>query len=407
MKQFKTRILGTVALTVIFSVICYAFIPHTHEQKDEHLRGIIEEFDQYTKKTISEWKAPGAAVAIVGGDGTMILKGYGVREAGKKELITPKTVFRIASLSKGFTAELTALLEKQGVLELDAPIQNYLPDLDFSANPRLTLRNVLSHTSGYEAYEFTTPLESGIPFNRFIKEIAKTQPKHEPGEVYAYQNAIFCLAAKAIEHQTGKSYIECLKQNILDPLGMKQTTCTFRDFERAPNRATPHNRKEGKYIPQTLNSSYYEVAAAGGLNSSIADLGLWLKAQIGDFPEVISTDIRETVLKPQIDNGAEIMRAPWSKERLKQAAYGMGWRLFNYEEHFVVAHSGHVNGVRHFLAFDPHRKVGIAILVNSDTPISGILLAKFFDLYYKLPAKDWSALKLQSKKQVNLDGEIR
>lgn len=398
----KSKILPTLALTAVFSAICFALVPISEDYSTSHIEKVVDQFDNYTQKTLKDWNAPGLAVAIVSQDNIHLLKGYGVREDGTEDPITSETIFRIASISKAFTAELTVLLAEDNIVNLDKPIQTYLPNINFSLNPNLTIRNILSMSSGYKPFEFTSPLESGIPYKTIIKELNHTTPISEPGKVFAYQNTIYCLAANAVEARTKKPFFDTLKVKILQPLGMHNTTCTFKDFETSKNRATPHNLKNGKYIPQTLQSSYYEVAPAGGINSSVQDLSRWVQAQLGGFPKIVPTFVRETVFTAQINNSAEIEKSecsePWRKERLKRAAYGMGWRLYDYENHFIVGHSGHVNGVRHFLAFDPHRDIGIVILVNSDTPISGILLAKFFDLYYKLPEKDWSTLALNKLK---------
>ena len=128
---------------------------------------------------------------------------------------------------------------------------------------------------------------------------------------------------------------------------------------------------------------------AAGVNSSIHDMAQWLLAQLGHRPEVLSQSMLDTVHAPQVSTPGELRGSPWRRERLGNAWYAMGWRVFDYSGHRMVFHGGAVQGYRGLIAFLPREDVGIVVLWNSESAAPSGLLPSFMDRALGLPTKDW------------------
>ena len=141
----------------------------------------------------------------------------------------------------------------------------------------------------------------------------------------------------------------------------------------------------GQYI-------YYGVPAAGGINSNIKDMALWLMAQMGEMPLVLSPRLLETIHAPRVATPLEKQHLRKFQERLHDPMYGLGWRSYDYDGHHIVGHRGGVNGYRSLILFDPVRKSGVVALWNSNTWQPGGMEFEVMDMLYHLPFRDWMEL---------------
>jgi beta-lactamase class C len=144
--------------------------------------------------------------------------------------------------------------------------------------------------------------------------------------------------------------------------------------------------------PLPLVDTYYKVPAAGGVNSNIKDLSLWMIAQMGQMPGVLGPDLLRTIQAPLVVTPGERGRLRKFLERLKTAWYGHGWRSYDYAGHRIVGHRGGINGYRALILFDPAKKGGVVALWNSSTNQPGGLEFEVMDMLYGLPFRDWMEL---------------
>ncbi len=159
----------------------------------------------------------------------------------------------------------------------------------------------------------------------------------------------------------------------------------------AKSWARPH--RGGKTSkPVEVTEPYYRVPAAGGVNSSIKDLAVWMQAQMGLEPEVLSPRVLAAVQSPRASTPGELGRMRKFRERIRTASYGLGWRIYDYAGHRVVGHRGGVRGYRSLIMFDPERKAGVVALWNSSTSQPGGLEFEVMDMLYGLEARDWLGL---------------
>jgi beta-lactamase class C len=138
--------------------------------------------------------------------------------------------------------------------------------------------------------------------------------------------------------------------------------------------------------------TYYRVPAAGGVNSNIKDLALWMVAQMGQMPDVLSPKLLATIQAPLVKTPGERRRMRKFLERIGQADYGYGWRSYEYAGRRIVGHRGGVAGYRSLILFDPALKSGVVAMWNSNTSQPGGLEFEVMDMLHKLEFRDWMDL---------------
>ena len=335
----------------------------------------------------------GLAVGIVEDGEIRFLKGYGETVAGSGDPVTTNTVFRWASLSKGVAGDMVALLADERRLSLYEPVGKYATSLRLPAGNehKATVSDLLSHRLGLFSHASDSKLEDGADPKYLRAALASLNPICAPGQCHAYQNVAFDAASEVVERVTGKPYRDVVRQRLFLPLGMTSASMTLGELQSSRSWARPHRGGKGSK-PIEVTNPYYLVPAAGGVNGSIKDLAIWLRAQMGTEPSVLPPDVLEEVQSPRVVTPRESRRMRRFGERLNSPTYGLGWRIYDYAGHRVVGHRGGVAGYRSLILFDPERKTGVVALWNSTSSQPGGLEFEVLDMLYDLPGRDWLAV---------------
>ena len=330
----------------------------------------------------------GMAVGVVENGRITFLKGYGETLAGSGDPVTAETVFRWASCSKGVAATMVAKLAEQGKVDLDAPISVYNTTLRLpaGAEQRATVSDLLSHRLGIYHNAYDERLEDGIDPRTIRNDIGALSLVCQPGTCWNYENVAFDAASEIVERETGKSYEKALKRRLFDPIGMTSASVSRDGLMNSKSWAHPHNAGRREI---DLSDAYYKVPAAGGVNSDIKDMALWMVAQMGEMPDVISPRVLKALHSRLARTPNERGRLHMPSEPLESAWYGYGWRSYDYGGHVVVGHRGGVDGYRSLILFDPIKKSGVVALWNSNTNQPGGLEFEVMDMIYHRPFKDW------------------
>ncbi|WP_162888039.1 serine hydrolase domain-containing protein [Sphingomonas mesophila] len=347
--------------------------------------------DERLKRMAAKPTMVGLAVGVVENGRITFLNGYGETLAGSGEAVTPQTVFRWASVSKGVAGTMAAKLAEQGKLDLAKPIGLYAPSLKLPGGneTRATLGDVLSHRLGLYRNAYDDKLEAGENPSVIRRNLGSLASLCAPGTCWSYQNIAFDASSEAVVGATSKSYEEAVTATLFRPLGMTSATISLAGLQRAPSWARPHS--VGRR-PLELSDAYYRVPAAGGVNSNIKDLALWMIAQMGGMPEVLNKRLLDQIHAPLVATPGELRRLRKFRERLDQPHYGYGWRSYLYAGHRIVGHRGGVNGYRSLILFDPALKSGVVAMWNSSTSQPGGLEFEVMDMLYRLPLRDWMEL---------------
>jgi beta-lactamase class C len=345
--------------------------------------------DERLQRLMQDRQMVGLAIGVVENGEIRFLKGYGVTQAGGSEPVTPSTVFRWASLSKGVAGDIVARLAADGALSLTDPIARYASSVRLPGGNEnvVTLNDILAHTTGMFGHAEDPRLEEGMDPHILRSSMAILHNTCSPGTCHAYQNVLFDAASEAVERVTGKPYGEVLRERFFAPLGMTTASTSRAALMAAPSWARGHVGAN----PQTFEIAepYYRVPAAGGVNGSIQDLSIWMLANMGLAPDVLTPAVLQQVQTPRINTPGENRRRSRFSERTTSTQYGLGWRIMDYAGHRVIGHHGGVKGYRSMILFDPQLKAGVVVLWNSATSRPNGIEYEVMDMVYRLPFRDW------------------
>ncbi|GAA4004812.1 serine hydrolase domain-containing protein [Sphingomonas humi] len=349
------------------------------------------QLDARLKRMAAKPTMVGMAVGVVENGRITFLSGYGETLAGSGEKVTADTVFRWASVSKGVAGTMVAKLAEQGKVRLDAPVVNYAPGLKLPAGNqyRASVTDVLSHRLGLYKNALDNKLEEGQSPQVLRAELGSLNAICAPDTCWSYQNIAFDTASDIVARATGTTYQEAVRHQLFEPLGMTSASLTREGLVTSKSWARPHS--VGRR-PLEVLEPYYRVPAAGGVNSNIKDMSLWLIAQMGGMPGVLDQRVLETVHAPLVKTPSERARMRKFLERVGEATYGLGWRNYDYAGHRIIGHRGGVAGYRSLILFDPVLKSGVVALWNSNTSQPGGLEFEVMDMLYGLPFRDWMEL---------------
>ena len=349
--------------------------------------------DQRLQELMRGERMIGLAVGVVENGEIRFLKGYGETVAGSGDPVTTATVFRWASLSKGVAGDMVALLADQGKLSLYEPVGKYSASLRLPAGneQKATVADLLSHRLGLPGHANDPKLEDGMD-PRFLRaSLAQLNQSCPPGTCWAYQNVAYDAASEVVEKVTGQSYAQAVGERLFGPLGMAGASMSREALVTSRSWARPYvGGKHSK--PVEVAEPYYRIPAAGGVNSTIKDLAMWMQAQMGLKPSVLSPRVLATIQTARVPTAGELGRMRKFRERVRTAAYGLGWRIYDYSGHRVIAHRGGVKGYRSLIMFDPALKSGVVALWNGSSSQPGGLEFEVMDMVYKLEPHDWLAL---------------
>jgi CubicO group peptidase (beta-lactamase class C family) len=310
----------------------------------------------------ARWNVPGIAVGVLQDDHVECLA-YGITSIDTRQPVSPETIFQIGSITKVFTATLVQQLVDEDLLDLDTPVATYLPDLalaDAHARDSITLRQLLSHTSGLEGDRF---LDYGRGEDSLATAVASFDTLRQwasPGSLWTYCNAGFTLAGRVVEKVTGKMFESVMKERLFDPLGLERSVFFAEDVITWPH-AIGHllkSRSAGHTVARPYSLARH-VNAAGGIVSSTADLLRFARLHLGDG----TVDGRRLLSAA----AARQMREPVTEAGNFGRSYGLGWSVWDLDGVRLVDHGGATHGFRAQLTVATGRGFALAQLTNGET----------------------------------------
>ncbi len=361
-------------------------IDEPHVIVDPEIEPFIRDFEAYVRRQKTREGFPAAGIAIVKGGQPVYLKTFGKRNMETDASADRNTIFRLASVSKGFAPMLTGIMVEKGLLNWDDCVVKYLPDFRLGDSPyssSVTIRHILSMTTGLPRHAYSNLLDAGVPYPRIVEQLMEIKPAHMPGAFYNYQNVAYSLIGDILEKVSGKPYAELLEEHIFKPLEMKDASADYESISAAENVAFPHSETRRGYRLARLSPNYYDAGPAAGVNASPADMVRWLQFLLGNRPDLLSEATLDEVFTPQIHTSIyDKVLSHW-RGSVNRAYYAMGWRVMQRPEGNIVYHGGYVNGYRAEVALFREDGLGIAVLTNSTSSFISRCLPEFFDGYFK------------------------
>ena len=306
---------------------------------------IDEIFNEFNKST------PGSSVAVVKDDKVIYQKGFGLADVENKIKVEPKTNFRLASITKQFTALSVLLLEHEGRLALDDIITKHIPELPNYAD-KITIKNILQHTSGFLDYEDFIDENSTIQLkDKDVLDILIKQDStyFTPGYEHRYSNSGYAVLAKLVERLSGLTFPKFLEENIFKPLKMNESIAFVNGVNSIPNRSFGYSNTDSGFVfsDQSLSSA---VLGDGGIYSSTIDLIKWDKEV--SSPTLLPKDKFNRVFEKGKNSQGE------------EFDYGLGWRLDPYKNYSRKYHTGGTSGFSNIYMKLPEFNLTVIVLIN-------------------------------------------
>ena len=332
--------LRPIGLLIVLAVVAWQPSPATAADAAERIDALLAKYQEFGLFT---------GAALVADQGRVVLKkGYGLANMEWGIANTPDTKFRLGSLTKQFTATLILQLVEQGQIDLAAPITRYLPDYPANPGNRITIHQLLNHTSGIPGYtelptSGATVRETSTP-TALLNHFSHLDLLFEPGTKWSYNNSGYLVLGAILEKVTGKPYEILLRERIFTPAGMNESGYDSTQPLLARRAAGYDKRFDGSY----MNTGYIDMTqpyAAGALYSTVEDLYRWDQVLLTD--RVLSARSKERMFTPGLSD------------------YGYGWYITKRDRVTTIEHTGSINGFNTVLSRTPDSKRVIILLNNT------------------------------------------
>lgn len=307
-------------------------------------------------------QTPGAVVRVIRDGQPVLTRNYGMANIEERIPVTAETNFRLASLSKQFTAMCVLMLVDRGELDLDASLTDIFPDFP-EYGGGITITHLLQHTSGLLDYEPFVPEDSPVQVtDAGVLDLMRRQDRtdFEPGSEHRYSNSGYAVLAMMVEQVSGQTYPEFLKRNIFEPLGMRHTVAHKEGVSTVTARAFGYHVTDDG-VEFSDQSPWSAVLGDGGIYTSVVDLSLWDAALYAG--DLVSAELKRQAFTPFLED------------------YGFGWRIDEYRGHLRMHHSGSTVGFRNFIQRFPDDRLTVIVLSNRRHPEVDPLAEKVADLF--------------------------
>lgn len=367
----------------------------------------LDDLGDYVDAVREQFNVPGIAVAIVK-DGKVVLeRGYGLREQGKPEPVSARTLFAIASNTKAFTAAALSVLADEGKLDMGDRVVEHLPWFrmaDPYISHEMRIRDLLAHRSGLSLgagdllYWPTTDYST----REVVERLARVPIKGSFRERYAYDNILYGVAQLVIEEVSGQSFGDFLQQRFFDPLGMDSTRINHLALRPGDTDvAIGHALHDFKDLKPVAPLAWANNSGAGGIYSSVHDMSKWIAAQLAGG--VYGADAEGEPLRlfseqRQREMWSVLTPIPVGKPAVPELAeaspnfsgYGEGWVLNDYRGRKLVSHTGGWPGMVSRVTLVPDAGLGLVVLTNQESGSAfQTITMRVLDAYLDAPKKDW------------------
>jgi CubicO group peptidase (beta-lactamase class C family) len=368
---------GTVCMLISIIISC-----STSQKVIKTEDKAFNEIETFLQSLIDTGGIPGITIAITSGPDIVYSKGFGVTNIETKEKLEPKHIFHIASISKTFTATAVMQLYEKGKIDINKPLITYLPyfKLKDDRYKIITIKQMLNHTSGMpdvDDYEWEKATSDEGAAERYTRSLADSTLISNPGTEYHYSNIAFDIMADLIAKVSGMSFEKYVKENILMPLEMNESSFYAPEIRKSL-RTSPHIGNPPKV------SSIYPYnrmhAPSSTLNTNVLEMSHWAIANMNDgkykATRILSPATHSMMMTPTFTTNKE-----------RKISIGLSWFMYSYQGMMNYEHGGSDLGYRSLLTLIPEKQIAIIILCNLEeirmydtrNKVRNILLANRLD----------------------------
>ena len=320
---------------------------------------------------IDSHNVPGAQLAVLDGD-TITEVAAGVLSLRTGSPVTTDALFLPGSIGKLYTATLVLMLADEGLIDLDQPVRSYLSDFevrDEHARDTVTVRNLLTHTSGFDGDVFIDTGRGDDALARYITEIVDLPQICEPGTIWSYSNSGYAVLGRLVEAVWDTIYETALRDRLLAPLGLEHSVVFAEDV-------IPHPNAVG-HVPDPQDPESYVVSPIWGLYRSCGPMGASLVASAGDVLRFALLHLDGGVaadgtrlLSAERVTAAQVPQIALVDDTVLGEAWGLGWILDRFGDVAVIGHDGNSIGQNAFMRVAPEQRFGFCLQTNVESALS-------------------------------------
>lgn len=337
----------------------------------------IDALEAAIEAEVIRFGVPGCAVTIVKDDKVVLSRGFGQRDVENDLPVTDQTLFPIGSSTKAFTASVVATLVDEGRFDWDTPVVELLPGFkmyDPIATLQLTPRDMLCHRSGLPRHDLLWYNNTALTRADVVARLRHLEPNKTFRETWQYNNLLYLTAGHLAEHFLGCTWEQAVRERLLEPLGMTNTNFSVAESAKSDDHSKPYTEKDG--VTRQIQLRGLDLAGpAGSINSCMADMAQWVRANVGggevDGRRVLSSAALKQLHAPTMVLGAgELSAFGDLYNETYKTAYALGWVLENYRGHRLVHHGGNIDGFSSMVSMLPSENLGVVVLANLNATFS-------------------------------------
>ena len=368
----------------------------------------LNDIDAFIRRAMKEYGVPGASVAIVRDDETVMLRGYGFRQAGKPDRVDDHTLFSIRSATKTFTGAAVGTLVDAGVLDWDDPVVDHMPEFalyDAYATRMVTARDLLAHRSGLPAHTGNLFDALGHERKEVLRRIRFMKPNHSFREKAGYSNLGYFAAGMLASRAGRQSWEQLVEERLFGPLGMDSSGVSTNDWKTTPNHAAAHlPRPDGGFDVHPWDN-HDTLGPAGSITSTAFDMSRWVRMHLNggvlNGRRILSAEVVREMQKPAMVATPTFAELPPIDEH-SGYAHGLGWDSYHFAGHEIIEKGGAGAGMRSCVTLVPEKKLGIVVLANRNlTVLPEAVRAYVLAAYVGTDGRDLQAEIRQKSREID------
>lgn len=354
---------------------------HLLDVPDTGERAYLDRFRSRLDEVMARDESVGLAIAVLEQGQPVLIYVAGEEEAGSGRAITAQTVFRAASVSKGMSGTLLALLESQGRVNLTDPVPSEL--LPLPRGRQASVEQVLAQRTGLPPHTFDRDMERGGNVSQLRGRLSGQRATCAPGECYTYQNIAFGSVEIIASQAAGLDFPTALDTYIFQRVGMTDASVGVDALRESASWARPHRRRDrdAHGNPQAGDpaTAYDATPAAASVNVSLNDMIAWARAQLGTSGR-LPTQVLERVQTSLGDTPSQTRRLYRLEGRIENTGYGLGMRIYDWSGRRLITHSGYLSGYGAQIYMEPATGFAYVALWNHDGDAPWWLFPTLMDL---------------------------
>jgi CubicO group peptidase (beta-lactamase class C family) len=353
------------AVTLSFLLFSPAFALFAASEPPPEPKKALADIDPVIEQALQTYKVPGLAVAAVVGDEVVLSKGYGFRDVEKKLPMTAETQMPIASMTKQFTVAALGTLVRQGKLEWDKPVREYLPDFRLNneyATANATTRDLVTHRIGLPRHD-SVWFGSDLSRDQLFHRLQYFPFSRDLRVRFQYNNLMYMTSGYLAGLLAKSSWEELVKNALFAPLGMKRSNFTVAAMRAEPNHSEAYDLNLKREVVKVEHEPIDAMGPTGSINSSVDEMARYVRMMLaGGLFEgkrvLLEADV-QSMMQPNMPSGRSLFSDVFGFQ-----SYGMGLFVQTYRGIEIASHGGNLRGASALIVMMPSTRIGVVVLTN-------------------------------------------